>query len=693
MAQEFSCNCFGDASPRFPGDALPMNKRGRDVAIDVALATRQPIQNVVEQIVAGTDACASTERKRVRVKLYAAGKIETLYGVLFDDLDVRNEEGTWHKIQFINPFALLAIASAKSLAFLRLIQGMQQRAVGQQLRFVLYHDGVVPGNNLRPDDGRAFVSFLWSIMELPRWIRMRGRLRWFTLFYITKKDMKRLGLDIPQLTKAILRKLFGSEDDFNFLTGIPLQHNGEEFILRMKPRIATPQDFEAHVYMFNLKGASGMNPCPCCENGIGIPREYFEDDSGFVHVYSSHYEKFKMRTQQRMKETIEEIKRVAESGNADALDAIEVATGIVYNKDGLLFDDWMLELLGFPECVYMDATHCLFGGGSVGQLTINAFVSTLVTSPTITVTLADLDAFGCRVQVPCRHARLPKTWFADRINIRPDANLKGFASETHSAAELLDMYIQVVIKPQGILQDEIEALECLCDVFLLLRRGDAGQAGTAFKKLQRHHELVMKLWPGVAKPKLHYSMHCILSWILFGILITCSGAEAEHKMPKRIMHTAYNKCGQTAMQYWMKSFMENVTDSKTYSTMFLNNFCHPTSAAEKFVYVGGNALQVVRYSMEIQTENGIYHARDFVYWEEDDGRYCGGVAVRFYETPYMGEFQQVFLAKVHRYELLPGPSGMMESGRTIFVDMRDIIDAVSYLHDKHGCVRPLVPRV
>ena len=146
-------------SPRFPGDALPMNKRDRDVAIDVALATRQPISTLVQHIVVGTDASAETERKQVRIKLYATGKIETLYGVLFDDLDVRNAEGTWHKIQLINPFALLAIASAKSLAFLRLIHGMQQSAGGQQLRFILYHDGVVPGSNLRPDDGRAFVSF------------------------------------------------------------------------------------------------------------------------------------------------------------------------------------------------------------------------------------------------------------------------------------------------------------------------------------------------------------------------------------------------------------------------------------------------------------------------------------------------------------------------------------------------------
>ncbi len=334
-----------------------------------------------------------------------------------------------------------------------------------------------------------------------------------------------------------------------------------------------------------------------------------------------------------MKETIERIKVAAASGDAKALEEIEVATGIVYREDLLLFDDWTLELSGFPDCVYMDTTHCMFGGGSIGQFTINAFVQTLVTSQTISVVVADLDAFGDKVRVPHRHARLPKTWFADRTNLRPGTTLKGFASETHSAAELLDMLIQIVIKPQGILQDEIEALESLCDVLLLHRRGDAGQAGLAFKTSCND---IMKL---------HYSMHAILSWIIFGILITCSGAESEHKLPKRIMHTAYSKCCQTAMHYWMRGFMEHLTDSNTYSTTCLNKCCHQPSAAEKYVYVGGIALEVARYSMGIQTENGIYHSNDFLYWSEG-GNYCGGVAVRHDELVYRDP-SVVYLVKVH----------------------------------------------
>ena len=208
----------------------------------------------------------------------------------------------------------------------------------------------------------------------------------------------------------------------------------------------------------------------------------------------------------------------------------------------------------------------------------------LVRSPTITVTLVDLVTlthsvveFGCLAGMLSR----PKTWFADRINLRPGTNVKGFASETHSAAEVLDMCMQVVVKPQGILQDETEALECLCDVFLLLRRADARQAGLAFNRLQRHHELVMSLWPGVAKPKLHYSMHAILSWLIFGVFVTRSGTESEHKTPKRVMHIVYNKCCQTAMQYWMRGFMEHVTEFKTYSTMCLNKLRHRLAAGSR----------------------------------------------------------------------------------------------------------------
>ena len=85
-------------------------------------------------------------------------------------------------------------ACSLSLGFFRVMQSAMQYAhqhFGGRLRFCLYHDGVTPGNNLRPDCGRSFVSFLWTWLDLPLWMRSREILRWITCSYVGKKMMKK----------------------------------------------------------------------------------------------------------------------------------------------------------------------------------------------------------------------------------------------------------------------------------------------------------------------------------------------------------------------------------------------------------------------------------------------------------------------------------------------------------------------
>ena len=117
-----------------------------------------------------------------------------MYGTLVGKIAVTCEDGKQVLVDWINPFALIAHACAASLGFFRTMQAAMQHAHqehGGQLRFVLYHDGVTPGNNLRPDCGRAFVSFLWSWLDLPLWLRSREHLRWITCSYVEKSMMKK----------------------------------------------------------------------------------------------------------------------------------------------------------------------------------------------------------------------------------------------------------------------------------------------------------------------------------------------------------------------------------------------------------------------------------------------------------------------------------------------------------------------
>ena len=224
--------------------------------------------------------------KRGREVLHKYDEVDTLYGTVISNLQVKNESGDTISVRWINPFALIAHACTISLGFFRLMQACMQYAHTTNngvMRFVLYQDGVTPGNNLRPDCGRSFISFLWSWMELPPWMRHRPHIRWLTSCYCTKRFMDDNNFTTMHLFKAILVFMFRNYD-FNAFTGVMLRHGSEELLVRMVFQ-ASPQDFLAHCEVFGLKGASSLSPCPLCDNVIGH-RAYFEDNSGFVHVVS-----------------------------------------------------------------------------------------------------------------------------------------------------------------------------------------------------------------------------------------------------------------------------------------------------------------------------------------------------------------------------------------------------------------------
>ena len=96
-------------------------------------------------------------RKRKKEVLYEASQSDTMYGELLSSLNVTNVAGEILQVKVIHPFALLSLVASKSLPFFRLIRRCFENTEDGFMRFVLYNDGVVPGNNLRPDRGRSFI--------------------------------------------------------------------------------------------------------------------------------------------------------------------------------------------------------------------------------------------------------------------------------------------------------------------------------------------------------------------------------------------------------------------------------------------------------------------------------------------------------------------------------------------------------
>lgn len=83
------------------------------------------------------------------------GEVSTPYGTLVSEVAIPLVDGSNYMAPFLNPFALLYFMSSVSMHVSELFHAT---LVGRSLGFAFYHDGVVPGNVLRPDTGRAFQA-------------------------------------------------------------------------------------------------------------------------------------------------------------------------------------------------------------------------------------------------------------------------------------------------------------------------------------------------------------------------------------------------------------------------------------------------------------------------------------------------------------------------------------------------------
>ena len=94
----------------------------------------------------------------------------------------------------------------------------QDRNEAGYLTIVLYMDEATPGNQNRPDRGRASQCIYWSLLEFDSWFRSRD-CGWLPFTYVFVTDQKKAGVSDSVLMVFTLDE-FWNEDcpDFDFIT-------------------------------------------------------------------------------------------------------------------------------------------------------------------------------------------------------------------------------------------------------------------------------------------------------------------------------------------------------------------------------------------------------------------------------------------------------------------------------------------
>jgi hypothetical protein len=522
----------------------------------------------------------------------------------------------WHHI---NIFAFLYLLSMSSLDFFLLMKISASGCPNNVLRFTLYTDEVVPRNKLRPDMGGKYQAVYFQVLDFPDFIRHRLALRWFTFGYASSAVLQEVGANVDDLFKAVIKSWFGETWDLQ-TTGVRLRH-GDDVAHVYGKYECSPQDERAQKFCFGLKGASGRNPCASCDNCMGrVP--FFEDDSGFAHVLSPLARKFKPRTVESGQAVLEALALCAANESEAELKQLQEVVGIIYNPNGVLFDRDVVRHIAFPNCVYWDWMHDWCSSGGIGQYHLNEFVQLI--AATLQMQMSDFDEFAKKVVLPRTTPRLPKTFFADRIVNGSGRHMRAFAAEVLTAVNVLAMFVQLILKPAGILTEHVKCFEAMQRLFALFKRGARDDIPLARQATEEHHSLFVQLYPDCGKPKLHYCLHVIDCWKRVGKLLSCFGAESHHRFSADVFSFCYKKPCSTALAFDIRRLFQAAADPDTFRVHVLAGSI-AAWGDDAIVDLGepwGRAA-VSASSTEIVTTVGRFFCNDLVEWRSPPSRSIG----------------------------------------------------------------------
>ena len=122
-------------------------------------------------------------------------------------------------------------------------------------------------------------------------------------------------------------------------------------------------------------------------------------------------------------------------------------------------------MLSYVDQTAYDWMHVLAASSGVGQYEINEFVKQLQAHG---IGLAALDEFASSFIYPKSRQALPRTFFQDRINTKPDPCIKCFAGEVSSAVPIMRALIMQVRRPRAVLPEHCECMLHLCSMLEIL---------------------------------------------------------------------------------------------------------------------------------------------------------------------------------------------------------------------------------
>ena len=475
---------------------------------------------------------------------------ETPYGPLVDTVEVEREDGGEPiKVHFIRPAALLWKTAGNCARFFALLvscglsHGAEDEPAG---RISIYMDDVTPGNSLRADGGRKYVAIYWAMLNLPHWF-LSSQHGWFPICMLPRKVYTKIRGGMSQLC-AIMLRLFFAPGAGNFIDGFVLTHAAQPGVLLKAKFCCWLADADAIPAISGCKTTSGTHPCGCCRYIVGrcTPDE-IPIGSAIVHYTCDDVARWGCWASADVLDLHRHLALQWAEVQAGRLEPIafqrmEQYLGHNYLAHGILGSDMAIHA-DLPESVFYDWMHTLVSSGGVAQYEVNQLLRRLFVGRTKAnkrILWAKLQQFQGTIIFPKGEPK-SKIDLEQRYVAKPNKHVRMFASETLKVVLVLGAFCECILKPLGVLTEEIECFELLVRILYVLRAGPhAARCVVLLNQLvHQHHKLFCKLYPGSAKIKVHILLHIPMLIARFGCNLSCFVTERKHRESKQIGNFAF----------------------------------------------------------------------------------------------------------------------------------------------------------
>lgn len=384
--------------------------------------------------------------KQVRKEVTGHAKVQTPFGKVIQTFRIG---GVDQVFEAINPGALLWYLCKISVPFAELIQETVVTAGDAGLTYVLYQDGVVPGNPFRPDKARKVEAWYWIFVQFPDFVLQRSAC-WPVATLIRSKLISKIPGGISRVSRILL-------DMFRpMIDGISLPVGGTHVVLKADFG-GFLADLLAHKEIMCSKGvANAIHPCWNCANlAMRLNGNYKPEERTLA---CSDMDQFLSFSDDVMFEMIDRL-HAAPAGKVKAL---ETACGFNTAPEGILRDITLRGIYSPTNHHLRDWMHTLVGDG-VANTETGLMLHALKAQ---SISLNMVQEFFDRCTLPRMHGKVNSEWLKEsRLK---DHTLSSFAATMLSIVPIVSLFLDFY-NVKSLCPLEVESYELLHLMVSLLR--------------------------------------------------------------------------------------------------------------------------------------------------------------------------------------------------------------------------------